>query len=100
MISAQEPKESWESDISECGELHSEDCCVHFPEDSRACDVGTGVVDCCENMQFLAKVIRQAISTAIAQREKELREAVEEELERSDDYRESLEYVLALLNKQ
>jgi hypothetical protein len=38
------------------GALHNEDCCVHFPEDARACDVNTGI-DCCENMQMVKGII-------------------------------------------
>lgn len=47
----------WEESLSEYGQLHSEDCCVNFPEDSRACDVDTGVVDCCENMRVIANFV-------------------------------------------
>jgi hypothetical protein len=39
--------------LAEFGQLHNEDCCVHFPEDSRACDTDTGELDCCENMRIL-----------------------------------------------
>lgn len=51
----------WEEELSEYGALHNEDCCVNF-EDNRACDVGTGDVDCCENMMGLAAFIRTLIA--------------------------------------
>lgn len=40
--------------LAEYGALHNEDCCVNFPEDNRACDVGTPELGCCENMAALA----------------------------------------------
>ena len=44
---------NWKQDLAEYGALHNEDCCVNF-EDSNACDVGTGAVECCENMKMAA----------------------------------------------
>ena len=41
----------WEKDLAECGCLHSEDCCANS---AYGCDVGTGDVDCCENMKQIA----------------------------------------------
>lgn len=56
-------KESeWEKELSEYGSLHNEDCCVHFPEDARACDVDTGIVDCCENMKTISSFVREILS--------------------------------------
>lgn len=51
---------TWEDEISEYGSLHNDDCCVHFPEDSRACDVGIGPMDCCENMRIIRTKIEEA----------------------------------------
>lgn len=51
---------TWEDEISEYGSLHNDDCCVNFPEDSRACDVGTGPMDCCENMRIIRTKIEEA----------------------------------------
>lgn len=47
--------------IEEAGDMHNEDCCVHFPEDSRACDVDMGEMDCCENMRFIKRELLTAM---------------------------------------
>ena len=52
-------------ELAQFGELHSEDCCVNFPEDKRACDVGTGELDCCDNMRTLAKYAENLVQITI-----------------------------------
>lgn len=47
--------------LSEYGSLHNVDCCVNYPEDSRACDVDTSVVDCCENMRTFSSFLLQKL---------------------------------------
>jgi len=44
-------KRNWKQELTEYGELHNEDCCVNT---EYGCDVGTGDVDCCENMKQIA----------------------------------------------
>ena len=57
-------------ELPEYGILHNEDCCVNFPEDSRACDVGTEPTDCCENMRIVDAMIRKAyLAGALAHKE-------------------------------
>ena len=47
-------------EIEEYGSLHNEDCCVNFPEDSRACDVGLKYAECCEHMQTIKHLLTSA----------------------------------------
>ena len=51
--------------LAEFGQLHNEDCCVHFPEDSRACDTDTGELDCCDNMRVLKRYAKELASKVI-----------------------------------
>ena len=50
---AQKPND-WKGDLSEYAYLHNDDCCVHFPEDARACDQLATPTDCCGNMETIA----------------------------------------------
>lgn len=52
-------------DLAEFGQLHNEDCCVNFPEDNRACDVGTPILDCCENMRTLKEYAENLVKMTI-----------------------------------
>jgi len=52
----------WEEEISEFAFLHNDDCCIHFPEDSRACDVGIKTLDCCVNMRTIKVFIQKTIN--------------------------------------
>ena len=52
-------KQNWKQKLTEYGALHNEDCCVNFPEDNRACDVGTADDDCCENIRMVASFFRE-----------------------------------------
>lgn len=45
-------QKNWDESLSEYGSLHNENCCVNF-EDSRSCEVGVEILDCCENMKNL-----------------------------------------------
>ena len=53
------------NDLSEYPDLHNEDCCVHFPEDNRACDVGTPNLGCCENMETLKSYMVDLVESVI-----------------------------------
>lgn len=57
--------EQQEIEIAEAGDMHDKDCCVHFPEDGRACDVGTGTLDCCENMKWIKYHLDQYATTVL-----------------------------------
>ena len=57
--------EDWKKELAEYGALHNEDCCVNFPEDNRACDVGTGDVECCENMKMIALFFTEKASQIV-----------------------------------
>ena len=50
---------------TERGALHNEDCCVNFPEDNRACDVGTDTLDCCENMRMVQGIIDEVFDAVL-----------------------------------
>lgn len=52
------------NDLAEYGQLHNDDCCVHFPEDARACDVSTPILGCCENMEILGKRAEKLVEMA------------------------------------
>ncbi len=52
-------------ELAEYGALHNEDCCVNFPEDSRACDVGTPTLGCCENMKALASFAENLVEVTV-----------------------------------
>lgn len=52
-------------EIAEMGEFHNEDCCVNFPEDNRACDVGIGTLECCENMRALKSLAEKLVVSTI-----------------------------------
>ena len=54
-------KEKIYEEASEYGALHNEDCCVNFPEDGRACEVGMEPLDCCENMRIVKEIIDETI---------------------------------------
>ena len=49
----------------EYGELHNEDCCVNFPEDSRACDVGMKPLEWCENMKMVKALLDEAVENVV-----------------------------------
>ena len=57
--------ENWKEELAEYGALHNEDCCVNFPEDNRACDVGTDDVECCENMKMIASFFVERASRIV-----------------------------------
>ena len=52
-------------ELAQFGQLHNEDCCVNFPEDNRACDVGTGELDCCDNMRTLGKYAENLVGMVV-----------------------------------
>jgi len=58
-------KEKIYKNASEYGVLHNEDCCTNFPEDNRACDVGTGILDCCENMKMVKSIIDETVTNVV-----------------------------------
>jgi len=47
----------WRTRISEAGDMHSPDCPANSEE---GCDAGIGLLDCCDNMRFIAKEIAAA----------------------------------------
>ncbi len=49
----------------EYGALHNKDCCVHFPEDSRACDTDIKPLECCENMKMVKAILDEAIADVV-----------------------------------
>lgn len=58
-------KDSLYESAAEYGALHNEDCCVNFPEDSRACDVGTGTLDCCDNMRMVQSIVDETVRRTV-----------------------------------
>lgn len=56
---------NWKYNLAQYGALHNEDCCVNFPEDSRACDVGTADDDCCDNMRMASSFFKEEAAKLI-----------------------------------
>lgn len=50
--------DTWQKQLAEAGDMHSDSCCVNS---EGACDSGTAILDCCDNMRFLEITTHKAL---------------------------------------